>query len=99
MLLEPGFHAEDLTRLKTEAINHLKVSLREGNDEELGKEELHNRINRGHPYGHHNLGTMSALEKTRALSRSLQLLPSIAGVASISAPWPGIFGIVRTVAW
>ena len=40
MLLEPGFRQEDFTRLKTDAINYLKVSLREANDEELGKEQL-----------------------------------------------------------
>jgi zinc protease len=63
MLLEPGFREEDFTRLKTEAINYLRVSLREGNDEELGKEELYNLIYRNHPYGHHDLGAVSALEK------------------------------------
>jgi zinc protease len=62
MLLDPGFRQEDFTRLKTDAINYLKVSLREGNDEELGKEQLYNTIYAGHPYGHHNLGTLSALE-------------------------------------
>ena len=30
MLLDPGFRQEDFTRLKTDAINFLKVSLREG---------------------------------------------------------------------
>jgi zinc protease len=63
MLLDPGFRAEDFTRLKTDAINFLKVSLREGNDEELGKEELYNAIYAGHPYGHHNMGSLSALER------------------------------------
>ena len=63
MLLEPGFRAEDFTRLKTEAINFLKVSLRESNDEELGKEELYNLIYKDHPYGHHNVGRVGALEK------------------------------------
>src|SRR4030095_5942360 len=63
MLLEPGFRDEDFTRLKTEAINFLKVSLREGNDEELGKEHLYNVIYHNHPYGHHNMGRLSALEK------------------------------------
>ena len=63
MLLEPGFREEDFSRLKTEAINYLKVSLRETNDEELGKERLYNTIYRDHPYGHHNSGTISALEK------------------------------------
>ena len=42
MLLDPGFRAEDFKRLRDDAINFLKVSLRESNDEELGKEELYN---------------------------------------------------------
>ncbi|MGH9959863.1 MAG: M16 family metallopeptidase, partial [Pyrinomonadaceae bacterium] len=39
------------------------VSLRETNDEELGKEYLYNLIYDGHPYEHHNVGTVSSLEK------------------------------------
>jgi zinc protease len=62
MLLDPGFRPEDFTRLKEDATNFLKVSLREGNDEELGKEQLYNTIYAGHPYGHHNRGSLSALE-------------------------------------
>ena len=62
MLLDPGFRQEDFTRLKTDAINFLKVSLREANDEELGKEQLYNTIYAGHPYGHHNMGSLTALE-------------------------------------
>lgn len=63
MLLDPGFRAEDFARLKTDAINFLKVSLRQGNDEELGKEQLYNMLYAGTPYGHHNVGSLSALEK------------------------------------
>ena len=63
MLLDPGFRADDFTRVKTDAGNFLKVSLREGNDEELGKEYLYNIIYDGHPYEHHNMGTLSSLEK------------------------------------
>ena len=63
MLLDPGFRADDFSRLKTDAINYLKVSLRESNDEELGKEYLYNIIYAGHPYAHNNTGTISALEK------------------------------------
>ena len=63
MLLDPGFRSDDFARLKTDAINFLKVSLREGNDEELGKEYLYNTIYAGHPYEHHNMGTVSSLEK------------------------------------
>lgn len=63
MLLDPGFRQEDFTRLKTDALNFLKLSLRNGNDEELGKEALYNMIYAGHPYGHHNMGAVGALER------------------------------------
>jgi zinc protease len=63
MLLDPGFRQEDFTRLRDDAVNYLKVSLREGNDEELAKEQLYNVIYAGHPYGRHNAGKISSLEK------------------------------------
>jgi zinc protease len=63
MLLDPGFRQEDFTRVRDEAVNFLKVSLRESNDEELGKEYLYNLIYAGHPYGHHNRGTVASLQK------------------------------------
>jgi zinc protease len=63
MLLDPGFREDDFARLKTNAVNFLKTSLSQGNDEELGKERLYNIIYAGHPYGHHNMGTVSSLEK------------------------------------
>jgi zinc protease len=63
MLLDPGFRTEDFNRLREDALNFLKVSLREGNDEELAKEHLYNMLYSGHPYGHHNTGRISSLEK------------------------------------
>lgn len=63
MLLDPGFREEDFTRLRTDAINFLRVSLRESNDEELGKERLYNVIYENHPYAHHNMGRVSSLER------------------------------------
>ena len=63
MILAPGFRGEDFTRIKADSINALKVNLRESNDEELAKEHLYNIIYKGHPYGHHNIGTVSSLEK------------------------------------
>ncbi len=63
MMLEPGFRPEDFARLKADAMNYLKVSLRDGNDEELAKEELYNILYDGSPYGHHNLGRLPALER------------------------------------
>lgn len=63
MLLDPGFREDDFKRLKEDAINYLKTSLRGGNDEELGKEVLYTMIYPAtHPYGHQNRGTVSALE-------------------------------------
>src|SRR5437016_5417831 len=64
MLLDPGFREDDFKRLKEEAINYLKNSLRGGNDEELGKEVLYTMIYPAtHPYGHQNVGAVGALER------------------------------------
>ena len=63
MLLDPGWREDDLKRLKDDAKNYLRVSLRGNNDEELGKEVLYSEIYAGHPYGHHNVGTVSSIEK------------------------------------
>jgi len=63
MLLEPGFREDDFTRLKQDAINYLKVSLRESNDEELGKERLYNIVYKGTAYENHAIGKVSSLEK------------------------------------
>jgi len=63
MVLDPGFRQEDFTRLRDDAVNFLKISLRESNDEELGKENLYNLIYAGHPYGHHNRGTVGSLQQ------------------------------------
>ena len=63
MLLDPGWRPEDFSRLRDDAINYLRVSLRGNNDEELGKEVLYNEIYAGHPYGHHNLGTAGGLQR------------------------------------
>ncbi len=63
MLLDPGFREADFNRVKEDALNFFKVNLRQSNDEELGKEQLYNIIYAGTPYGHHNLGTVSSLQK------------------------------------
>lgn len=63
MLLDPGWRQDDFQRLRDDAVNFLRVSLRGNNDEELGKEALYNEIYAGHPYGHHNVGAVSALKR------------------------------------
>lgn len=62
MLLDPGWRQDDFERLRDDAVNYLRVSLRGNNDEELGKEVLYNEIYSGHPYGHHNAGAVAALK-------------------------------------
>jgi zinc protease len=62
-VLNPGWRAEDFTRVRDDQVNALRVSLRGNNDEELGKEVLYNVIYAGHPYGHEDLGTAAALRK------------------------------------
>ena len=63
MLLEPGWREDDFRRLKDEALNFLRIQLRANNEEELCKEFLFLNIFENHPYGHHNSGTLSSLEK------------------------------------
>ena len=63
MILHPGWRPDDFARVRDDSVNALKVSLRGNNDEELGKEELYNVIYQGRPYGHEDLGTVSALQK------------------------------------
>jgi zinc protease len=60
-LLSPGFRAEDFQRLKDQQLNALKQDLRNANEEELGKEELINRIYAGTPYAHTVLGTVAGI--------------------------------------
>lgn len=62
-VLNPGWRAEDFTRVRDDQVNALRVSLRGNNDEELGKEALYNLIYTGHPYGHENMGTVASLQK------------------------------------
>ena len=63
MILHPGWRADDFERVRDDSVNALKVSLRGNNDEELAKEELYNIVHQYGPYGHENLGTISALQK------------------------------------
>jgi zinc protease len=63
MLLEPGWREDDFKRVKDDAINYLRVTLRGNNDEELGKEVLYNTIYEGTPYGRANaVGHLRAAE-------------------------------------
>ena len=58
-ILEPGWRAKDITRVRDDAVNYIKVTLRQANDEELGKEVLYERIYRRTPYQNPSAGTVS----------------------------------------
>ena len=61
-LLEPGWREDDFTRVRDNAVNAIRVGLR-NNDEEFAKEVLYAELFRGTPYGHYNLGTVTSLQK------------------------------------
>ena len=63
LLLDPGFRPDDFKRIRDNTLNFLRTSLRESNDEELGKEYLYNIIYDGSSYGHHSRGKVSSVEK------------------------------------
>lgn len=60
--LNPAFEETDFNRLKDEALNYLKTTLKYSSDEELGKAILYNDIFEGTPYGHITTGTITGLE-------------------------------------
>jgi zinc protease len=62
VLLDPGWREEDFARVKQNAINAIRVGLR-NNDEELGKEVLYSSIYEGTTYGHYSGGTVSSVGK------------------------------------
>ncbi len=62
MLLEPGFREEDFKRIKTNQLNFLAKTLVGNRDEQFGKEILNLMMYEGHPYGHHQSGTVETLK-------------------------------------
>jgi len=61
MILDPGFREEDFTRLRTNQLNFLEKTLISNMDEQFGKEILNLMLYNGHPYGHHEAGTVETV--------------------------------------
>lgn len=61
MLLNPGFRQEDFDRLKADQLDFLEKTLVSDDDETLGKEILNLVLYEGHPYGHHEAGTVESV--------------------------------------
>ncbi len=62
MLLDPGFREEDFNRIKTRQMNFVEKTLVSNMDEQFGKEILNLMMYEGHPYGHHEAGTVESLK-------------------------------------
>lgn len=62
MLLDPGFREDDFKRIKTNQLNFLEKTLVSNMDEQFGKEILNLMMYEGHPYGHHEAGTVETLK-------------------------------------
>jgi zinc protease len=60
--LEPAFKAEDLERVRSNALNTLEKSLRYASDEELGKAGLLGAVYAGTPYAHPSIGTVTGVK-------------------------------------
>jgi zinc protease len=63
IILTPGWREDDLKRVRDNVKNAIRLSLRENNDEELGKEVLYSLLYKGHPYEHLSIGGLSAIDK------------------------------------
>lgn len=62
LILTPRFDPADFSRNKEVTSNYLKNTLRNNDDENLGKWTLQTEIYRNHPYGHVDEGTVRSLE-------------------------------------
>ncbi|MGZ6126022.1 MAG: M16 family metallopeptidase [Myxococcales bacterium] len=62
VLLHPRWDPEELRRLRDVAVNDIEKRLRQGDDENLGKESLEELMFRGHPFGRLTLGHVAALK-------------------------------------
>lgn len=61
VVTHPRWDAAEFARLRDAAVNDVEKRLRQGDDENLGKETLEELLFRGHPYGRLTLGHVSEL--------------------------------------
>jgi zinc protease len=61
MVLAPRFDSSDFARVKEDALNHLRSTLRSTDDENLGKQALNAFMFEGHPYGTTEYGTVAGI--------------------------------------
>ncbi|MCX8009589.1 MAG: insulinase family protein, partial [Ignavibacteria bacterium] len=61
VLTNPRFDESDFKRIKDQQLNYIKNTLRNENDENLGKAVLETMIYENHPYGNLEVGEVSSL--------------------------------------
>jgi zinc protease len=62
VVIHPRWDPAEFRRLREAAVNDIEKRLRQGDDENLGKESLEELMYRGHPYGRLTLGHASDLK-------------------------------------
>jgi zinc protease len=62
VVLHPRWDPEEFRRLRDAEVNDIEKRLRQGDDENLGKESLQETMFRGHPYGRLTAGHVAALK-------------------------------------
>jgi zinc protease len=62
ILLHPRWDPQEFKRLRETAVNDVEKRLRQGDDENLGKESLAELVYRNHPYGRLTLGHIADLK-------------------------------------
>ncbi|MBX7153092.1 insulinase family protein [bacterium] len=62
LLTSPRFDSSDFQRNRELMVNQIKNTLRNNDDENLGKKTLETELYRNHPYGHIDEGTVKGLE-------------------------------------
>jgi zinc protease len=61
VVAHPRWDESEFARLRTATVNDVEKRLRQGDDENLGKEALAELLYRGHPYGHLTRGHLAGL--------------------------------------
>ena len=72
VLLHPRWDPQEFKRLREAAVNDVEKRLRQGDDENLGKEALGELMYRNHPYGRLTLGHASDLKSLTLLDLKSQ---------------------------
>ncbi|MBW2261698.1 MAG: insulinase family protein [Deltaproteobacteria bacterium] len=83
IIVKPRFDEKAFSRLRADALNHIRKELRMASDEQLSIQALDTWIHEDHPYGHVVAGTVKGLESIT--------------LADVKAHWAQVFSRDRLV--